>query len=140
MIHYDHIGTNEDGTPRFNIWSDIPNAHLVMTGPIIGTVDIDGSPVDVSAPFIEVPDEETALKISDAIGLRHVQEGHPDFVNDKSIDEDGLPVDDFGFVHVTADGTPYINNAARPDTVAKAVAKIEASPLLETGSLVMVEV
>ena len=92
-VHYDHIGFNEDGTPRFHIWSDNPDAHLVITGPIVGTVDVDGASVDVSAPVIEVASQAQALAVSDAIGARHVAEGHPDFVNDPSVDS-------FGFVHV----------------------------------------
>lgn len=92
-VHYDHIGFNEDGTPRFHIWSDQPDAHLVMTGPIVGSVEVDGQTVDVSAPFIEAASTEQALAISDAIGARHVAEGHPDFVNDPTVDS-------FGFVHI----------------------------------------
>lgn len=131
-VHYDHIGTNEDGTPRFHIWSDVPGAHLVMTGPIVGTVDVGGETIDVSAPFIEVADEAAALAVSDAIGHRHVLEGHPDFVNDPDLDS-------LGFVHVASDGTPYINAAAAPETITEVEAKIEADPVLETGSLVKVE-
>jgi len=131
-VHYDHIGTNEDGTPRFHIYSDNPSAHLVITGPIVGTVDVAGVPVDVSAPVIEVPDEATALAVSDAIGARHVALGHPDFVNDPDLDS-------LGFVHVASDGTPYINAAAAPETVARAEAAVEADPNLVTGSLVKVE-
>lgn len=131
-VHYDHIGTNEDGTPRFHIWSDVPGAHLVMTGPIVGTVDVAGETIDVSAPFIEVADETAALAVSDAIGRRHVLEGHPDFVNDPEMDS-------LGFVHVDSAGVPYINAAAAPETVAEVEAKVEASPVLETGSLVKVE-
>lgn len=92
-VRYTHIGFNEDGTPRFHIESDQPGAHLVMTGPIVGTVDVDGQTIDVSAPFIEATSPEEALAISDAIGARHVAEGHPDFVNDPSVDS-------FGFVHI----------------------------------------
>ena len=133
-VHYEHIGTNEDGTPRFHIYSDDPAAHLVITGPIVGTVEVGGVPVDVSAPVIEVESTEKALAISDAIGMRHVELGHPDFVNDPEADS-------FGYVHIAAsDSTPYINAAAAPETVAEAEAKIEAHPDLVTGSLVKVEV
>jgi hypothetical protein len=52
-----------------------------------------GDSIDVSAPFIEAASTEQALAISDAIGARHVAEGHPDFVNDPT-------ADDFGFVHI----------------------------------------
>lgn len=132
-VHYDHIGTNEDGTPRFHIWSDVPGAHLVMTGPIVGPVDVAGKTVDVSAPYIEVADTAAALAVSDAIGQRHVLEGHPDFVNDPDMDS-------FGFVHVDSAGVPHINAAASEETIAKVEEAIEASPDLETGSLVKVEV
>jgi len=140
-IHYEHAGFNPDGSPHFNITSDDPNAHIVLTGPITGQVVVDGQAVDVSAPFIEAKDEAHALAISDAIGLYHVEHGHPDFVNDHSIDpETGREVDDFGFVHVGSDGVPMINAAAHPDTIAKVEAAVEAHPDLETGSLVKVEV
>jgi hypothetical protein len=109
-VHYDHIGTNEDGTPRFHIWSDSPDAHLVMTGPIVGNVEVDGQLVDVSAPFIEVDSPETALKVSDAIGERHVREGHPDFVKDPDLDS-------LGFVHQRSDGVVLVNAAAAPETL-----------------------
>lgn len=105
-VHYEHIGTNEDGTPRFHIYSDDPSAHLVMTGPIVGTVDIAGRTVDVSAPFIEVADEAEALAVSDAIGARHVAEGHPDFVNDPTADS-------FGFVHIDSSGEAHVSPLAQ---------------------------
>lgn len=132
-IHYEHAGFNPDGSPHFNITSDDPDAHIVLTGPITGSVLVDGKPVDVSAPFIEAKDEAHALAISDAIGLYHVEHGHPDFVKDDLVDS-------LGFVHVASDGTPYINAAAAPETIAEVEAKIEAHPDLETGSLVKVEV
>lgn len=139
-IHYEHVGFNPDGSPHFNITCDDPDAHVVLTGPITGTVVVDGETIDVSAPFIEASSPEHALAISDAIGQRHVLEGHPDFVNDHSVDpETGLEVDDYGFVHVGTDGVPLINANARPDTIAAVEAKIEAHPDLETGSLVKVE-
>lgn len=132
-VRYTHIGFNEDGSPRFHIESDQPDAHLLMTGPIVGTVDVDGQTIDVSAPFVEAASPEQALAISDAIGARHVAEGHPDFVKDPDLDS-------LGFVHVASDGTPYINAAAAPETIADVEAKVEADPNLVTGSLVKVEV
>lgn len=92
-VHYDHIGFNEDGTPRFHIWSDQPDAHLVWTGPITGAVEVDGEVIEVTAEWIEAASPEQALAISDAIGERHVAEGHPDFVKDPTVDS-------FGFVHI----------------------------------------
>lgn len=90
-IHYDHLGTNPDGTPHFSIWSDLPDAHIVMTGPILGNVVLpDGITVNVSEPFIEAASQEQAIEISDAIGHRHEVEGHPDFLGDPL-------VPDFGF-------------------------------------------
>ena len=92
-VQYTHIGFNEDGTPRFHVESDVPGAHLVLTGPIVGPVVVDGVAVDVSAPVIEAESPAHALAISDAIGARHVAEGHSDFVNDPDADS-------FGFVHI----------------------------------------
>lgn len=117
-VHYDHIGSNEDGSPRFHVYSDDPAAHLVMTGPIVGNVEVDGQLVDVSAPFIEVDSPETALKVSDAIGERHVREGHPTFVADPEKDS-------LGFVHQRSDGTVLVNAAATPETLA-AVEQLDA--------------
>lgn len=95
-IHYDHIGTNPDGTPHFHIWSDVPDAHIVMTGPIVGDVVLpDGTHVAVSEPFIEAESQEQAIFISDAIGHRHEAEGHPDFVNDPLVDNLGFKAVDF---------------------------------------------
>ena len=92
-VHYTHIGYNEDGTPRFHVESDVAGAHLVLTGPIVGPVMVDGVAIDVSAPVIEAESPAHALAISDAIGARHVAEGHSDFVNDPDADS-------FWFVHI----------------------------------------
>lgn len=79
------LGTNEDGTPHFlfravnDDGTPNPDAHLVYTGPnISGAVDLpDGSTVDVSELFTEAESPEHALAISDAVGRRFEDEGHP---------------------------------------------------------------
>lgn len=114
-VHYEHIGFNEDGSPRFHITSD--SGHVVMTGPIIGPITVDGVQVDVSAPFIEAADEAQAVAISDAIGERLVAEGHPDFVADPEKDS-------FGFVHTPSTGGAFINAAASDDAVAAAAEQL----------------
>lgn len=54
--------------------------HVVLTGPITGTVELeDGTVVDVSPGFIEV-DPDLADEIADKIGRRYAEEGHPDDV------------------------------------------------------------
>lgn len=51
--------------------------HLVLTGPISGTVTLpDGTEYDVTPPVIEAPLEHHGA-ISHAIGVRHQAEGHP---------------------------------------------------------------
>lgn len=80
------LGTNEDGTPHYLYQQDDPSVPLVYTGPISGTVDVthpDGTTFtyDVTDQVIEVfPGHETY--VSDAIGERHVSEGHPSFANE----------------------------------------------------------
>lgn len=60
--------------------------HVLLTGPITGTVTLaDGTVVDVSQPVIAVTDE-TAEEIAHLIGERYAAEGHPD---DVEPDEDG---------------------------------------------------
>jgi hypothetical protein len=82
------LGTNEDGTPLWHYEADGP---VVFTGPITGTVELpDGTVVDVTEPFVEVADEAEALALSDAIGERHVAEGHPLFVQDPNMPSDGF--------------------------------------------------
>lgn len=55
----------------------VSGAHVLLTGPISGTVELaDGTVVDVSAPFIEVDDEQ-AEEIAHRIGVRYAEEGHP---------------------------------------------------------------
>lgn len=91
MIQKIRLGTNEDGTPLYHYIADGP---VVFTGPITGEVTLpDGRVVDVTEPFVEVADADDALALSDAIGARHVEEGHPLFVNDPTMPNDG-------FVHI----------------------------------------
>lgn len=81
-------GFNEDGTPHLHYKSD---GAIVITGPITGHVVLpDGKMLDVTPPFIEVKDEAEALLVSDAIGVRHEAEGHPDFVKDPTVDSFGF--------------------------------------------------
>ena len=72
-----------------------PSIPLVITGPIAGNVTLpDGTVYDVTEAVIEVaPGDE--LLVSDAIGSRHVAEGHPlfadepfDFVHNPSTPEE----------------------------------------------------
>jgi hypothetical protein len=59
--------------------SDLP---VVLTGPIAGIVTLpDGTTYDVTEAIIEVqPGHE--LLVSNAIGERHVAEGHPSFATE----------------------------------------------------------
>lgn len=77
-IHRTRLGTNEDGSPQYHIYSDDPTKAIVLTGPYIeGDVSLpDGTTVDVTPLFIEVEPEQ-ALAVSDAIGKRFEEEGHP---------------------------------------------------------------
>ncbi len=65
------------------------DGHVLLTGPIQGTVTLDdGTVVDVTQPVISVSDERAA-EIAHKIGLRYAAEGHPD---DIETDEDGKTV------------------------------------------------
>lgn len=82
------LGTNEDGTPLYHYHCDGP---VVFTGPITGSVTLpDGRVLDVTEPFVAVEDEAEALLVADAIGARHVEEGHPLFVADPTTPNDGF--------------------------------------------------
>lgn len=106
----------DDGTLTTRVWSDDPDAHIIMTGPIQGPVTLaDGSVVDVTDDFVEATSQEQALAISDAIGTKHVEQGHPDFVADPDMDS-------FGFVHVASDGSASISAQAAPETLEAAQA------------------
>ena len=89
-MHKIRLGTNEDGTPLWHYQFD-PDEVAVFTGPITGTVTLpDGQVVDVSDTFVAVPDQATADAVSDAIGQRHVEEGHPLFTGDPDVPSDGF--------------------------------------------------
>lgn len=99
MAEMKYAGRNEDGTPHYVIEAE-PGEHVVITGPIVGAVDVAGESIDVSAPFVVVDSPEKALAVSDAIGARYAEEGHPGHEADKE------------FVHTPSelthetDGTP----------------------------------
>lgn len=86
------LGTKDDGTPLYHYHQDDPTKAVVITGPITGSVELpDGTVYDVTDEIIEVePGHE--LLVSNAIGERHVAEGHPLFVADPT-------ADNYGFVH-----------------------------------------
>lgn len=85
------LGTNEDGSPHYLYRQTDPSMPLVITGPLTGTVELpDGTVYDVTDDVIEVnPGDE--LAVSDAIGERHVEEGHPAFASEP-----------YDFVHVNS--------------------------------------
>ena len=59
--------------------TDINGTHVVLTGPIRGSVTTeDGTEVDVTAPVILVNSKEEAEEVSFLIGERYAEEGHPD--------------------------------------------------------------
>lgn len=65
------------------------DGHVILTGPISGTVTLDdGTVVDVSQQLIVVDDAQAA-EVAHKIGLRYEAEGHPD---DIEPDEDGVLV------------------------------------------------
>lgn len=58
--------------------SIVSTGHVLLTGPITGTVTLDdGTVVDVTQPVIAVTDEQAA-EIAHKIGERYAAEGHPD--------------------------------------------------------------
>lgn len=64
----------------------VSSGHVVLTGPITGTVTTaDGTVVDVSPVAVEVTDQAVADEIAHLIGLRYATEGHPD---DVEVDDD----------------------------------------------------
>ena len=72
-------GINLDGTPHYHWRQTNPDARVVYTGPITGTVTLpNGRTYDVTPAFIEVTaGDENA--VAHAIGERHATEGHPLF-------------------------------------------------------------
>jgi len=54
------------------------DGHIVLTGPITGTITTsDGTVVDVSAEAVEVDSQEEADEIAQAVAQRYADEGHP---------------------------------------------------------------
>lgn len=63
---------------KYTPGSIVSSGHVLLTGPIQGTVELeDGTVVDVSDPVIEV-DPDQADEIAHRIGLRYADEGHPE--------------------------------------------------------------
>lgn len=66
--------------------ASIKGEHVVLTGPISGTVTLeDGTVVDVSPVAVAVSSPEQAAAVAHAVGLRYAEEGHP---HDVEVDED----------------------------------------------------
>ena len=82
----------EDGTLHY-----ISDGHVVVTGPVSGTVVVDGETVNVTPAVIAVDSPETAIKVADAIGEKLQAEGHPAFLADPNVPNDG-------FVHIPSEG------------------------------------
>lgn len=88
------IGTKDDGSPAYNYVQtnaagvpcyDLPLEErlalppVVSTGPIGGTVTLaDGTEVDVTADYVEVPSQDVANEVANLVSQRYVDEGHPD--------------------------------------------------------------
>ena len=54
------------------------DGHIVLTGPITGTITRpDGTVVDVTAEAVEVDTQEEADEIAQAVAERYAAEGHP---------------------------------------------------------------
>ena len=69
-----NIGTTPDGKPLFHVEGE----HVVLTGPIVGTVTLpDGSEVDVTADVVAADSPEHAAQIAHAVSQRYADEGHP---------------------------------------------------------------
>lgn len=115
------IGDNPDGSPHFLIRAVdengvvVPDAHIVLTGPIQGeVVTSSGEKIDVTPFAVAVDTAAEALAISDAIGAQHAAEGHPDHDADQP------------FVHTPSelshspDGTPAESYAQALEELAPA--------------------
>lgn len=64
----------------------VSSGHVVLTGPITGTVTLqDGTVVDVSPVGVPAVDQAQADEIAHLVGLRYAAEGHPD---DVELDDD----------------------------------------------------
>jgi hypothetical protein len=72
---------------KYTPGSIVSEGHVVLTGPITGTVELsDGTVVDVSPVIVEVSSQDEANELADLIGQRYAAEGHPDMVE---ADNDG---------------------------------------------------
>ncbi len=55
-----------------------PDEHLILVGPLAGTVTtLDGTTFDVSAAAVVIPEDKVA-EVANLIGLRYAAEGHRD--------------------------------------------------------------
>lgn len=80
--------------------SIVSTGHVLLTGPITGTVTLDdGTVVDVTQPVIPVTDEQAA-EIAHKLGERYAAEGHPD---DIELDEETGELVQREFVYVAPD-------------------------------------
>lgn len=84
--------------------------HVVLTGPITGTVQLDdGSYVDVSPTAVEVDSPEQAAELAHKIGLRYAAEGHPD---DVELDPETGEMVQREFVYVAPEDVPDQDSAS----------------------------
>ena len=75
----------------------ISDGPVVVTGPVTGTVTVDGEKVNVAPAVIEVASDEQAVAVAEAIAVKLEEQGHPDFLNDPTVPDDG-------FTHIPAEG------------------------------------
>lgn len=86
--------------------SIVSEGHVVLTGPITGTVELsDGTVVDVSPVVVEVSSQEEADELADLIGQRYAEEGHPDMVEP---DEETGELVQREFVYVKPEDLPAV--------------------------------
>lgn len=92
---------------QFTPASIVSTGHVVLTGPITGTVTLqDGTVIDVSPVAVEVADQAQADEVAHLVGLRYAAEGHPD---DVEVDAKGKTVQrpfDYQAPEQFADYTP----------------------------------
>jgi hypothetical protein len=73
------IHRTEEKPVQYTPASIVSEGHVVLTGPITGTVTLDdGTVVDVTQPVIEVADKAQADAVAHQIGQRYAAEGHPE--------------------------------------------------------------
>jgi hypothetical protein len=102
-----YTGQNPDGTPHFDIVADGP---VILTGPVKGYITTaDGTIYDVNEQFIEVAADHID-QVTDAIGMKHIEEGHPDFIADPLKDS-------WGFTFVDSQGVEHVSPNATADPV-----------------------